>query len=91
MKAFSWGKFIFDAKLTRWFLGRQPLKRVTGEISKEVQEQFNQFVSNCIIESDVMEPTTPTVTDPNTSTIVKQTQLAPQILTKLVVWLDVVL
>ena len=21
-----WGKFIFDAKLTRWFLWRQPLK-----------------------------------------------------------------
>ena len=51
------------------------IKRIAGERSKEVQEQFNQFVSNCIIESDVMEPTTPTVTDPDTSTIVNANAL----------------
>jgi hypothetical protein len=45
------------------------IKRNVGEKSEAVQGQFNQFVSNCI-QSDKMEPRAPTVTDPDTSTIV---------------------
>jgi hypothetical protein len=45
------------------------IKRNVGEKSEAVQGRFNQFVSNCI-QSDEMEPRAPTVTNPDTSTIV---------------------
>ncbi len=41
-----WGKFIFDAKLTRWFLGRQTLKLSNYGINPHIVNWICDFLSN---------------------------------------------